>query len=64
LPPSPTVLNSFLRRAPNNATTRTTRNTHGSRTATGGAKRSRALTAANPLTGQGVAPLGNNRRPC
>ncbi|MDR2495444.1 MAG: hypothetical protein LBD24_09515 [Spirochaetaceae bacterium] len=38
--------------------------THGSRTATGGAKRSRASTAARLLTGHGVALLGNNRRPC
>ncbi|MDR2494348.1 MAG: hypothetical protein LBD24_03895 [Spirochaetaceae bacterium] len=38
--------------------------THGSRTARRCAKRSRALTAASPLTGQGVAPFGNNRRPC
>ncbi|MDR2495124.1 MAG: hypothetical protein LBD24_07880 [Spirochaetaceae bacterium] len=29
-----------------------------------GAKRSRAWAAAGPLTGQGVAPFGNNRRPC
>jgi hypothetical protein len=27
-------------------------------------ERSRALTATSPLNGQGVALLGNNRRPC
>ncbi|MDR2495101.1 MAG: hypothetical protein LBD24_07765 [Spirochaetaceae bacterium] len=38
--------------------------THCSRTAAGCAKRSRALTVARLLNGQGVASFGNNRRPC
>ncbi|MDR2495276.1 MAG: hypothetical protein LBD24_08660 [Spirochaetaceae bacterium] len=29
-----------------------------------GAKRSRATTATSEVTGHGVAPLRNNRRPC
>ncbi|MDR2494662.1 MAG: hypothetical protein LBD24_05500 [Spirochaetaceae bacterium] len=33
-------------------------------TAGGCAKRSRASTATSEVTGHGVAPLGNNGRPC
>jgi hypothetical protein len=38
--------------------------THGFQTVGGGAKRSRASTATGNVTGHGVAPFGNNRRPC
>ncbi|MDR2494785.1 MAG: hypothetical protein LBD24_06145 [Spirochaetaceae bacterium] len=34
------------------------------RRAGGCAKRSRAWSVSSPLTGQGVAPLGSNKRPC
>ncbi|MDR2494014.1 MAG: hypothetical protein LBD24_02205 [Spirochaetaceae bacterium] len=38
--------------------------THGSQTARRCAKRSRAWLVSSPLNGHGVAPFGNNRRPC
>ncbi|MDR2495449.1 MAG: hypothetical protein LBD24_09540, partial [Spirochaetaceae bacterium] len=83
--PSPTVLNSFprsapnrrrrrhksfLRSAPNRDCPHTTprpllrATTRRPRTVGDCAKRSRAWAAIRLLTGQGVAPFGNNRRPC